>query len=154
MSLCTHDIDALRHARHVQIQEADGAAAVLALGSLRTLLAYLATSLVPFVKTVKLQHAVNAHTSTALGASPARGGTVYYHSIQRADRAKWNAFAECLQEGDDIRIQWEREGKALLLVLLRNGQAVHEATFARARRLPRPWRRSTQNADAPVTSPR
>lgn len=152
MSLCTHDIDALRHARHIQIQEADGAAAILALGGIPSLLAHLASSAIPFIKTVKFQHTVDVQTSAALGASPARGGTVYYQPIQRSHRADWTDFTERLQEGDNIRTQWEREGKALLLVLLRNGAPVHQARFERVQRIPRPWRRRPRHDEASAGS--
>ena len=56
------------------------------------------------------------------------------------------------REAQLIEASAEREGKALLLVLLRNGAPVHQARFERVQRMPRPWRRRPRQPEASAGS--
>ena len=126
MSLSTHDIDALRTARHLTIRSTAATASVSARKGVIATVIHLASQPIPFVSTDPTNHEVNVQPiAPVLGASPARGGQTHELSLRRVHLAPdWAAFTEGLQEGDDIRIQWECDGYALLLVHLRNGRPV------------------------------
>ena len=129
------DIDAMRRAQYVTLTEAN-ATAVLTCQS---------TSVPrPFVDPITIPIRTDGDD---LGASPARGGDTLALSIRRARRnPTWAALVNTVRDGDQLKIQWERNGYALLLVLS-DGEIVDRFSFPATRSTrralnPRPWQPS------------
>lgn len=133
MSLSTHDIDALRTARHLTIRSTAATASITTRKGFMATAFHLASQPVPFVSTDPTNHELNVQPiAPVLGASPARGGEAHELFLRRVHLAPdWAAFTEGLEEGDDIRIQWECDGYALLLVHLRHGRPVGQMRWER-----------------------
>lgn len=127
-------IDAMRHAQHVTVTEADGTA-VLTCDLARVL------PIRPLLSSITVPIAA---ADTDLGASPPRGGHTLALTIRHARRnPNWAALINTVRDGDQLEVQWERNGYALLLVRSR-GEVEDRFSFPITRRSrralnPRPW---------------
>ena len=132
-SLSTTDIEAMRHARRVVIHENRGNAVLSCQGS--SPLARLLGALVPVPLSSQTPRPIPIDSTTPLGASPLRGGNTRSRTVQRAhNHPTWNTLTNTVRPGDRIRIQWERDGRALLLVQHRNSRHVSRFAFGKVRR--------------------
>lgn len=107
INVSARDIDAMRHARHVDLTEADGTA-VLACHLTRV------PPIRPLITSIPVPIAA---ADADLGASPSRGGRTLALTIRHARRnPTWAALVNTVRDGDQLEVQWERNGYALLLV--------------------------------------
>ena len=151
MSLTTFDISELRAARHLTIyQESGGPAAMLRTnrGIVAELLK-LASQPIPFIRNSDepTGHTLFAESLPGQVGKPLSGdvGELLHLKVRRVDTLiSWTVFTLRLRKGDDISSHWEPEGRAVRLLLVRNGEPIHQIRLVRrrdVRSLPR-FRRS------------
>lgn len=133
------EIQALRHAQRVTVTETDGTAVLTChLTRLLPVRPLLASFTVPVAST---------ELDLDLGASPWRGGDTTLALIVRHARRNpnWAAFINTVRDGDQLEVQWERNGYALLLVRS-HGEVEDKFCFPTTRRTRRLLRASQSQA--------
>jgi hypothetical protein len=105
INVSARDIDAMRNAQHITVTETDGNAVLTCKST---------SPIRPFTDSIAIPICTDVD---GLGASPSRGGDSFALSVRHARRnPNWAALVNTVRDGDQLEVQWERNGYALLLV--------------------------------------